>query len=360
MQDAGPYAAAVHPGHNNLSHAIHQQAALTAHYARCPYEEKVITNGTTARMVLVFLRELLEQLPAGEQVQQSYGCPMTKCHRTFSAPLQVIQHLLSCPELLNGEFDCDKCNTWHSFPTNEKDWAQWTGWRSPTSPHPIQRKRSLGSKMKETFALRKKDASRKQNSVFDPHFKGTYPMDTRPSTAASETPSMAFASRAFEQHGVFPAQPEQRLDFSALQKPMSPNGLLDVSDSMFWSGLNASDLPSTVSSVAISSAADESPSEPFSQNTSQTTLFSSGLGPYQSPTSAARDSSKTLEARPFIFATQPPFGPALTSLPAHPPSVSAMSLDDPAPANQAPLSPAELGQTATNGGQAWWDPKVDK
>ncbi|KAG7292148.1 hypothetical protein NEMBOFW57_002183 [Staphylotrichum longicolle] len=243
MHDAGPFNAAIHSGHHHGSHAVHHQLPVTGHYhAPCPYEDKVTKDGTTARMVLLFLRELLEQLSVAEHAQQSYGCPMTKCHKTFAAPLQVIQHLLSCPELPSGEFDCDKCSTSHSFPTNEKDWSQWMGFRFPHSMHagPIQRKRSLGSKMKD-FALRKKDPSRKQNPGFDPHFRTASAMDTRPSTAASEAPTTSFTSRVLQHHVVFPGQPVQGSgpDYSTLQKPVLHTGLPEVDGSMFWPGFNA-------------------------------------------------------------------------------------------------------------------------
>src|SRR6187551_2799132 len=126
------------------------------------YEAKVVPNGTTARMVLMFLRELVEQ-PVYPQYQQTYGCPMMKCYEKFSEPFQLVQHLLSCAELPNGEFDCDKCNNWHEFPTNEKDWSLWSGWSSKFRNHShthgpdgsVQRKRSFSSKMRETFTLRK-------------------------------------------------------------------------------------------------------------------------------------------------------------------------------------------------------------
>ncbi len=339
-------------------------------YTASRYEEKVTKDGTTARMVLLFLRELLEQLAVAEHAQQSYGCPMTKCHRTFAAPLQVIQHLLSCPELPGGEFDCDRCNTSHSFPTNEKDWSQWMGWRFPHSMHgnPIQRKRSLGSKMKD-FALWKKDPSRKQNPVFDPHFRTTSATaDTRPSTAASETPSTPFTNRAFPHHVVFPGHSAHGPGpgFPALQKSVLPSGLPEVDGSMFWPGFNAacSDLPSTVSSIAMSSTLDDSPSERLSQNTSQTTLFTNtGLGSYQQPpaTSSGQDSTNNISAsQQYIFPTQLPFNGALTSLPSHAPSTSAMCLDEPLRLPQSPLSPTELHSAAPGGGdQGWWGPKVE-
>lgn len=319
-------------------------------------------------MVLLFLRELLEQLSLSEQPQQSYGCPMTKCHRTFVAPLQVIQHLLSCPELATGEFNCDKCSTSHSFPTNEKDWAQWMGWRFPHPVHGghIQRKRSLGSKMKD-FALRKKDPSRKQNPVFDPHFRSSSMADTRPSTAASEAPSTTFTSRPFQHQVVFPGQPgqdEPGPGFQDLQKqPVLHQGLPEVDGSMFWPGFNAgaSDLPSTVSSIALSSTVDENnPSDRLSQNTSQTTLFTNtGLASYQQPPGpSAPDPNNVSSAPQFIYPTQLPFNNGLTSLPGHPPPPASMCLDGPVPLAQSPLSPTEL-RSAASAGHGWWGPKVE-
>ena len=290
---------------------------------------------------------------------------MTKCHRTFAAPLQVIQHLLSCPELPSGEFDCDKCSTSHSFPTNEKDWSQWMGFRFPHSMHagPIQRKRSLGSKMKD-FALRKKDPSRKQNPGFDPHFRTASAMDTRPSTAASEAPSTSFTSRVLQHHVVFPGQPVQGSGpgYPSLQKPVLPPGLPEVDASMFWPGFNAgaSDLPSTVSSVAMSSTIDETPTERLSQNTSQTTLFTNtGLGSFQQPpATSVQDSSNVPASQQFIFPPQLPFNGGLTTLPGHAPSTSAMCLDESMALSQSPLSPTDL-PSAVSGSHGWWGQKVE-
>lgn len=274
------------------------------------------------------------------------------------APLQVIQHLLSCPELPNGEFDCDKCNTCHSFPTNEKDWAHWVGWRSQQSPDEahIQRKRSLGSKMRD-FALRKKDPSRKPNAALDPQFKNSSMSDTRPSTAASETPSTTFTNRGFGNHLVFPGQPGhgRAAAFSALEKSVLAASLPEVNDGMFWPRFDAdvSDLPSTVSSIAISisSTVGDNQSETLSQNTSQSTLFSAGISPYQPPPTSSHDSSNTLAAQQYLFSTQPPFNTGLTSLSGRPPSVSAMSLDEPLRLTRPPLPPS--------GHHGWWNTKGD-
>lgn len=313
-------------------------------------------------MVLLFLRELLDQLSMAEQVQQSYGCPMTRCQRAFAAPLQVVQHLLSCPELPSGEFDCDKCSTSHSFPTNEKDWAQWAGWRCPQSvqaAHNIQRKRSLGSKMKD-FALWKKDPSRKHNTAFDPHFKNLSTTDTRPGTATSNASSTLFAARAFQHPAVYPGQAEHGAGpgFVNFQKPALHPNLPEVDGSMFWPNFDAasSDLPSTVSSIAPSSTLGDSPSEHMSQNTSQSTLYNPGMGPYQAPTTSAQDSNNlSTSQQHYAYPAQLPFNGGMTSLPGHAPSTSAMCLDEPM---QSPISPAEL-RTTPGGQNTWWGPKAE-
>jgi hypothetical protein len=315
-------------------------------------------------MVLLFLRELIEQLSVADQVQQSYVCPMTRCRGAFAAPLQVIQHLLSCPELPSGEFDCDKCSASHSFPTNEKDWAQWTGWRCPQSnmqaAHNIQRKRSLGSKMKD-FALWKKEPSRKQNTAFDPHFKHISATDTRPGTATSNASSTLFAARAFQHHVGYPGQAGHGgggPGFVDFQKPALPTGLPEVDGSMFWPGFDggSSDLPSTVSSIAPSSTLGDSPSERLSQNTSQSTLFNPGMGPYQVPTTSAQDSNNlSTSQQQYAYPSQLPFNDGMNSLPGRAPSTSAMCLDEPM---QSPISPTEL-RTAPGGPNTWWAQKVE-
>jgi hypothetical protein len=329
------------------------------------YEDKVTKDGTTARMVLLFLRELVDQLCLGEQqVQQSYACPITRCRRTFLAPLQVVQHLLSCPELSSGEFDCDKCCTTHRFPTNEKDWAQWSGWKCPPSAHPnhdIQRKRSLGSKMRD-FALRKKDPSRKQASVASESlFKNTTATDTRPSTATSDAPGSIFAGRTLQHALHFQPQSNQQgpspglLDF---QKPVLSPGLAEVDGSMLWQNYDGtgSDLPSTVSSIAHASI-DDSPSDRLSQNTSQTTLFGTGMGPYQTPTTTTGPSHGSLPASQYMYGLQGPVTGSMANLSTGTVTGSAMCLDDTVTLRQSPVSPTNI-RSSTNG-TAWWAGKVD-
>ncbi|KAK3362184.1 hypothetical protein B0T24DRAFT_641379 [Lasiosphaeria ovina] len=295
-------------------------------------------------MVLMFLRDLVEQPPFA-QVPQTFTCPMMKCYEKFTVQFQLIQHLLTCPELPNGEFDCDKCNNWHEFPTDEKDWLHWTGWRSqPSSQGPnIQRKTSLGSKMRY-FTLRKKDTSRKPNQT-DAELKQGFSIDTRPSTAVSEAPS-TLSDRQAEQHMGFHGP----TSFAGFQKPDVYHGLPEVDRAIFWPGFSPSQMESTVSSIAPSTF-DTDPSKPVSQNTSQTTLFTPGLVvPYPTNTTSAPPSDISMPTQPFMFSPQPLHG-GTGSLSGHRASISRMSLDEPdTPGDSAVESKDSAG---------WWGPKPE-
>ncbi|KAK4103149.1 hypothetical protein N658DRAFT_514670 [Parathielavia hyrcaniae] len=362
--DAGAFTSAIRTGHHH--HAGGHHGPVTSHYVPCPYEDKVTKDGTTARMVLLFLRELLEQLSAEEQVHQSYNCPMTRCQRTFAAPLHVIQHLLSCPEIPNGEFTCDKCSTSHGFPTNEKEWTHWTGWKPPNSSHggSVQRKRSLGSKMRE-LALWKRDSFRKHHPASESHFKSYPATDTRPSTAASEAPSIIFTGRASQPHAAFHEQPGQRpgSDFTSYPKPLLPSGLPAADgSSMFWPSFHpsSSDLPSTVSSIALSSTVDDAPSDRFSQNTSQSTLFTTrpGLDRPRAPTQQSTQDCSRISASPqqYVFPPHAPFNAGLAPVHGQASANSAMRIEEPVSHNQSPLPPTELHSAAPNG-HGWWNSK---
>ncbi|KXX76871.1 Transcription factor Sp3 [Madurella mycetomatis] len=338
MQDEGSYAAAFHTAHNHGLHADPPQTALMDHYVRCPYEDKIISDGTAARMALMFLRDFLEQLSGG-QAQQSYRCPMVKCRRNFPAPLQLIQHVLSCQDLVNGEFACDKCNSLHSFPTNEKEWAQWAGRRHQT---PLNGKVSFSSKVKAT--LRKKDP-RKQNP----------PVDSRPSTAASETPSTTI-----EHHIVFPGSGRPP-SLGDMDKPILPPSIPEFSGGMFWPAFNAGhvcDLSSTISSINTSSTfVDDSPSKSLTENNSQTTLFNPGISTYQPPITSAPEPANALTPQQYMFGSQSPYGGGLGSLSNRPPSPSAMSVDQPVAVPA--LSQTELRPAPSGVEHGWWGPKVE-
>ncbi|KAK3372673.1 zinc finger C2H2-like protein [Podospora didyma] len=344
--------------HAHGSHAAaHPQTSMTDdHCAPCPYEDKVVKNGTTARMVLMFLRDLVEQPPAVfPQYPQTYNCPMMKCYEKFTAQFQLIQHLLTCPELPTGEFDCDKCSNWHEFPTDEKDWAHWSGWKSqhpPQGPN-IQRKTSLGSKMRNTFTLRKKDPSRKQN----PSDAQRFPVDTRPGTAASETPS-SISDRRAEHHMAFSGHPS----FGDLQKsPLACHGLPEVERGIFWPGFNSDQIrmSSAVSSIAPSSTFETIPSKATSQNTSQTTLFTPSIAAYQPATTLAHDLNNVMTPPQFIFSPQSLHN-GTTSLPGQRLSLSAMSLDEPLMTiNESSLSPPEPQGMDSSDSSGWWNLKQD-
>ncbi|KAK0632493.1 hypothetical protein B0T14DRAFT_560181 [Immersiella caudata] len=382
MHDEGPFAAAVrhhhgnHGSHHVAAHNVSQpgltQAAVTTadHIAPCPYEAKVVTNGTTARMVLMFLRELVEQ-PVYPHFQQTYGCPMMKCYAKFTEPFPLVQHLLSCPELPNGEFDCDKCSNWHEFPTNEKDWSTWTGWsgkssqrhhhhtaqitqapqvvQAPQSPPQhdlIERKRSFSSKVRDHFT-RKKETRKPSMEIH------TF---SRPGTAASGASSIMTMNRCPEHHEFSPHSGAP--GFTHIQKPALSPGAPQIDNTMFWSTLNEdamSDLQSAVSSIAPSSKFDTDRSTGSSTvNTSQTTLFTgnNNLGPYQPGASDVITSS-------FVFPPQPAFDTS-ASLGGHQTSSDIdMSIDEPLPVSEATISPT--GPVTPSDNRTWWGgkPNID-
>ncbi|KAK0718951.1 hypothetical protein B0T21DRAFT_414971 [Apiosordaria backusii] len=371
MHHDGLYStAAIHAGHHHhqhhhAMHPPHTQSTMMDHcVTTCPYEDKIIQNGAVARMVLMFIRELVEH--SSHQPRQSYACPMTRCHRPFAGPLQLIQHLLSCPEVSTGEFTCDKCNHWHTFPTNDKDWEQWAAMKSQQSlgneQGHVRRKRSLGSKIKGFATLTKRDA-RKQNPAPDAHFKTEYSMDSRPSTAASSTPSTIFTRRCSEHHTGYPGHDHGNTTTFDLQKPpLLPAGVPGIDgNGLFWPGFSADQLgniPSSVPSIAPSSTLDTSSSKPISQNTSQTTLFTPSLNGFQPGVTSAQVPTTMAQQQQYVFSTHPPFNGGTSPLPGQPPS--AMVLDEPMTLNQADLTPTDLRSPVSTESlnHGWWGNKL--
>ncbi|KAK0628491.1 hypothetical protein B0T17DRAFT_614398 [Bombardia bombarda] len=333
---------------NNASHVSLAQASVTDHCIACPYEDKVVPNGTTARMVLMFLRDIVEPQP-----RKTYACPMMHCHKAFAGPMPLIQHLLSCPELSNGVFGCDKCGNWHGFPTNEKEWAQWTGWKNQ---QPVQRKRSLGSKMRDTFALRRKDPARKANQSPEPQFDHSFSNGARLGTSGSEN-QRGLTAGCVEHHHHMPLTSHRHIpDFLNLEK--TPTVTVEVDRGMFWPGLSAeqmTELHSAVSSIAPSSTFEASPSQSTSTNTSTTTLFAQRFGSYQSPTPSSQGGNSIMTPRQYMFSPQPTFGTG--SLSEHRRSSSAMSLDEPLSVSEHTLSPSELPPTSPDNNHSWWSMK---
>ncbi|KAK3330449.1 hypothetical protein B0H66DRAFT_572506 [Apodospora peruviana] len=333
---------------NNGSHVSLGQASVTDHHCSCPYDDKVVPNGTTARMVLMFIRDLVEP-PGCNQVRQTYPCPMRDCRKTFMEPLPLVQHLLFCPELLrSGVFDCDKCSNWHQVPTCEKDWEQWSGWKP--QPPPFQRKRSFSSKMRDTFTLRRKDSSRKSNaSPEPPHIDYAHSLNIRMNQTA--------LGAVCPEHHIAHSGHRDVPDYLGLQKAVP----LDLDRGMFWQagGVDEiSELHSAVSSIAPSSTFDTRPSQPTTANTSRTTLnFAQGFTTYQTPTPSSQRGDNVLNSQQFIFSPQPTFDGEATSIGNHSQTSSAMSLDEPLSVNDSALSPGELRPTTSNNNQTWWGSK---
>ncbi|KAK3983904.1 hypothetical protein QBC44DRAFT_254080 [Cladorrhinum sp. PSN332] len=359
MHHEGFYSSAIHPAHHHHHHVLssnqqtHPQTGggVMDHCFPCPYDQKVTKDGTSARMALMFIRELIEQHQVPNQFRQNYGCPMTRCSKIFADPLHLIQHLLSCPELSNSPFfDCDKCSHCHAVPTTEKDWEQWTGWKAQqnTQESQIRRKRSLGSKIKGAWG--KKD-SRKQNLVSDPHFKTEY-SESRPGTAASEVSSIFATNKCAAHQGNFQGHGQGNAAmFTDFQKPVLPAAVPAIDGGSFWPGFSDqfSNVPSTVSSIALSSTLDGSPSKAPSQNTSVTTLYTPttpGLGAYQPTSTSAQVSNNAMSQQQFLFAAQSPYSGGATPIAG--PSPSAMALDDPLPPNRPRLLPSELHSTTAS------------
>ncbi|KAM7190261.1 hypothetical protein V8F20_009768 [Naviculisporaceae sp. PSN 640] len=306
------------------------------------YDDKVVTSGTTARMVLMFMRDLIET----QQPRHSFSCPMRECRKVFTEAFSLIQHLLTCPDLLRGGiFDCDKCNAWHQVPTNEKDWEQWTGWRSHPAPAPFQRKRSFSSKMRETFTIRRKDSSRKANaSPEPPHIDHGYSLNIRMGSMPLDQ-QRSIANSVCPEHNV--VHPSQRPvpDFLGPQKVIP-----DLDRNMFWPGVvdDMSDLQSAVSTASIAASSFET-SQPASTNTSQTTLYTSAFSNYPPATPSAQSRDSRLPTQPFMFSPQSNFSSE--------PHSSAMSIDEPMTANEPALSPNELRPVTSNNNHSRWSPK---
>ncbi|KAK4682455.1 hypothetical protein QC764_116500 [Podospora pseudoanserina] len=373
MHHDGLYStAAIHADHHHHQHhhAMHPpqtQPPMMDHcVTTCPYEEKIIQNGAVARMVLMFIRELVEH--SSHQPRQSYACPMTRCHRPFPGPLQLIQHLLSCSEVSTGEFTCDKCNHWHTFPTSDKEWEQWaavkTQQASGNEQGQVRRKRSLGSKIKGFATLTKRDP-RKQNPAPDIHFKTEYSMDSRPSTAASSTPSTTFTSRCSEHHLHYQTHGHGNpTAFSTHHKPpLLPAGVPAIDgNGLFWPGFSADQLgnmPSSVPSVTPSSTLDTGSSKAISQNTSQTTLFTPSLNGFPPPVASVQVPTTMEQQQQYMFGTHASFNGIPSPVSAQPPP-SAMVLDEPINMNGADLTPTELRSPVSNESlnHGWWGNKL--
>ena len=287
---------------------------------------------------------------------------MARCRKVFLGHLQLVQHLLSCSELRNGVFQCDKCNMLHEFPTNEKDWAHWTGWKHQEVN--VERKRSLGSKMRDTFTLRKRDSNRKTNTLSEivTHQPG-FMFHTKSHPAASMesvVPNTAMigaptphATMPFTGHGA-------TANFFPLHKQPSATDMMDASLELFRQGFSAeemSDLHSAVSSITASSTIEVEPSQRASTNTSRTTLFPPRFSQYQSPTPPIQGNNNNITSQPYLFTSQPTMPTGALQLDNIPPP-TAMSMDDPIVVTSVPVSQTSMPSAMQVDGHAWWSPPI--
>ncbi|TLD17378.1 uncharacterized protein PgNI_01933 [Pyricularia grisea] len=126
-----------HP--NNVYHSAEGQAGyigsvpqqqhqpVTSGRPTCPYETCVITDPTASRFAVMMLQYFMNIANIDTTLDQ-FDCPVAKCMKQFTEPLEFVKHLISCPELCKGEFECRKCETWHRFPTTERGWLDFSGW----------------------------------------------------------------------------------------------------------------------------------------------------------------------------------------------------------------------------------------
>lgn len=308
----------------------------------------------------MFLRCLLER-PNIQQFHSGYKCPMARCRKVFLGQLQLIQHLLSCPGLHNGVFQCDKCNMLHEFPTNEKDWANWSGWKHQEVN--VERKRSLGSKMRDTFTLRKRDSNRKPNTLLEiaTHQPG-FMLHTRSHTAASmESVAQNTAMGCPTPHSAMPFTDHSATgDLFSLQKQSTMTDMMDASLELFRQGFSAeemSDLQSAVSSITASSTIEVEPSQRASTNTSRTTLFPHRFSQYHSPTPPIQGNSNAITSQSYLFTSQSTIPTGTLQLDDIPPP-TAMSLDDQIVVLGVPVSQTSMPPAMHVDGSSWWSPRI--
>ncbi|KAH8847239.1 hypothetical protein MCOR27_005164 [Pyricularia oryzae] len=106
-----------------------QHQPVTSGRPTCPYETCVITDPTASRFAVMMLQYFMNIANVNTTTTlDQFDCPVAKCMKQFTEPLEFVKHLINCPELSKGEFECRKCETWHRFPTTERGWLEFSGW----------------------------------------------------------------------------------------------------------------------------------------------------------------------------------------------------------------------------------------
>ncbi|KAK3488991.1 uncharacterized protein B0T23DRAFT_189663 [Neurospora hispaniola] len=228
----------------------------------------------------------------------------------------------------------------------------------------IERKRSLGSKMRDTFMFRKRDNNYRANAlskiVTD---QPGYMLHTRTHTAASmESVVQGFAMIGCPApHSTIPYLGHTAPgDSFSLHKLPTTTDMMDTRLELFRQGFNAeemSDLQSIVSSIAASSITEVEASQRASTNTSRTTLFPPSVSQYQSPTPPIQGNSNTITSQPYLFTSQLTIPTGALQLDGLPPP-AAMSLDDLVIANSVPVSHPSMSPALQGDDHSWWSPKL--
>lgn len=228
----------------------------------------------------------------------------------------------------------------------------------------IERKRSLGSKMRDTFMFRKRDNNYRANALSKIAIdQPGYMLHTRTHTAASmESVVQGFAMIGCPvPHSTMPylGHTAPRDSFS-LHKLPTTTDMMDARLELVRQGLNAeemSDLQSVVSSIAASSITEVEASQRASTNTSRTTLFPPSVLQYQSPTPPIQGNSNTITSQPYLFTSQLTIPTGALQLDGLPPP-AAMSLDDLVIANSVPVSQTSMSPALQGDDHSWWSPKL--
>ncbi|KHE89911.1 hypothetical protein GE21DRAFT_652 [Neurospora crassa] len=228
----------------------------------------------------------------------------------------------------------------------------------------VERKRSLGSKMRDTFTLRKRDNNYRANTLSKiATYQPGLTLHARTHTAASvESVVQGIAMIGCPgPHSTMPYLGHTAPgDSFSLHKLPTTTDMVDVNSELFRQGFNAeemSDLQSIVSSIAASSTTEVEPSQRASTNTSRTTLFPPSVSHYQSPTPPIQRNGNIITSQPYPFTSQLPIPTGALQLDGLPPP-AAMSLDDLVITNSVPMSQTSMSPALQVDDYSWWSLKL--
>ncbi|EGO53186.1 hypothetical protein NEUTE1DRAFT_92273 [Neurospora tetrasperma FGSC 2508] len=228
----------------------------------------------------------------------------------------------------------------------------------------VERKRSLDSKMRDTFTFRKRDNNYRANALSKiATNQPGYMLHTRTHTAAStESVVQGFAMIGCPApHSTMPYLGHTAPgDSFSLHKLPTTTDMMDASLELFRQGFNAeemSELQSVVSSIAASSTTEVEASQRASTNTSRTNLFPPNVSHNQSPTPPIQGNSNTITSKPYLFTSKQTIPTGALRLDGLPPP-AAMTLDDLVIANSVPVSQTSMSPALQVDNHSWWSPTL--